>query len=103
MSATTIEQIQSGTWELDPVHSTFGFLATYNGVSKFRGQFEQVEAMLADGVLVGTACVESVKIAHIVSSPSTSTSLREHLVSLDFFNAAEISDDHVPLDRHPGC
>jgi polyisoprenoid-binding protein YceI len=81
MSATTIEQIPSGTWKLDPVHSTFGFLITHDGVSKFRGQFEQVEAALEDGVLVGTAWVESVQT---VIPP-----LKKHLVSSDFFNAAE--------------
>lgn len=81
MSATTIEQIPTGTWKLDPFHSTFGFLVTHNGVSKFRGQFEQVEATLEDGVLVGTAQVESVRTAI--------PQLNEHLVSPDFFNAAE--------------
>lgn len=77
----TIEQIPTGTWKLDPVHSTFGFLVTHNGVSKFRGQFEQVEATLEDGVLVGTAWVESVQTAI--------PQLKAHLVSPDFFNAAE--------------
>jgi polyisoprenoid-binding protein YceI len=81
MSATAIKQILSGTWKLDPVHSTFGFLITHNGVSKFRGQFEQLDATLEDGVLVGTAWVESVKTAI--------PQLKEHLVSPDFFNAAE--------------
>lgn len=81
MSATTIEQIPTGTWKLDPFHSTFGFLVTHNGVSKFRGQFEHVEATLVDGVLVGAAQVESVRTAI--------PQLNEHLVSPDFFNAAE--------------
>jgi polyisoprenoid-binding protein YceI len=79
--STTMEQIPAGTWKLDPVHSTFGFLVTHNGVSKFRGQFEQVEATLEDGMLVGTAQVQSVKTAI--------PQLKEHLVSPDFFNAAE--------------
>ena len=81
MSATTIERIPTGTWKLDPFHSTFGFLVTHNGVSKFRGQFEQVEATLEDGVLVGTAQVDSVRTAI--------PQLNEHLVSPDFFNAVE--------------
>jgi polyisoprenoid-binding protein YceI len=50
-------------------------------VSTFRGQFEQVDAKLDDGVLVGTAQVESVKTAI--------PDLKGHLLSPDFFNAAE--------------
>ena len=75
------EQIPTGTWELDAVHSTFGFLVTHNRVSKFRAEFEQVEATLEGGVLVGVARVDSVR----TSVPQ----LKEHLLSPDFFNAAE--------------
>jgi polyisoprenoid-binding protein YceI len=81
MSTTAIQQVPAGTYNLDPVHSTFGFAVKHNGVSVFRGQFEQVDARLEDGVLVGTARVESVKTAI--------PDLKGHLVSPDFFNAAE--------------
>ena len=83
MSTTTTpsEQIHAGTYTLDPVHSTFGFAITHNGVSKFRGVFEQVDATLEDGVLTGTAHVKSVATAL--------PQLKEHLLSADFFNAAE--------------
>jgi polyisoprenoid-binding protein YceI len=80
-TTTTSEQIQAGIYNLDRVHSTFGFAITHNGVSKFRGVFEQVDATLQDGVLTGTAQVESVKTAF--------PQLKEHLLSPDFFNAAE--------------
>ena len=79
MSTTTIEQIPTGTYGLDPVHSTFGFAITHNGVSKFRGQFEKVDAQLEDGVLTGAAQVDSVKTAI--------PDLKGHLLSPDFFNA----------------
>jgi polyisoprenoid-binding protein YceI len=78
MSATTT-QIPRGTYNLDPVHSTFGFAVTHNGVSKFRGQFEQVDAQLQDGNLTGTAQVDSIKTAI--------GDLKGHLLSPDFFNA----------------
>jgi polyisoprenoid-binding protein YceI len=78
---TSTEQIPSETYGLDPVHSTFGFVVTHNGVSKFRGHFEKVDAKLEDGVLVGTAQVDSVKTAI--------PDLKEHLLSPDFFNAAQ--------------
>jgi len=81
MSSTAIEQIRTGTWKLDPVHSTVGFLVTHDGVSKFRAQFEQAEATLRDGVLAGMAHTESVK--------TRVPQLKESLISLDFFNAAE--------------
>jgi polyisoprenoid-binding protein YceI len=81
MSTTTIRQVPAGTYNVDPVHSTFGFSITHNGVSKFRGQFEQVDAKLDEGVLVGTAQVDSVKTAI--------PDLKQHLLSPDFFNAAE--------------
>lgn len=60
---TTAQQVPTDTYNLDPVHSNFGFAVQFNGVSIFRGQFEQVEAKLEDGVLVGTAHVESIKTA----------------------------------------
>jgi polyisoprenoid-binding protein YceI len=81
MSTTTIQQVPAGTFTLDPVHSTFGFGIKHNGISTFRGQFEQVDARLVDGVLTGTAQVESIKTAI--------PDLKGHLLSADFFNAAE--------------
>jgi polyisoprenoid-binding protein YceI len=81
MSTTTIQQVPSDTYGLDPVHSTFGFAVKHNGVSAFRGQFEQVDATLQDGILVGTAQVDSVKTAI--------PDLKTHLLSPDFFNVAE--------------
>lgn len=81
MATTTIQQVPAGTYNVDPVHSTFGFAVKHNGISTFRGHVEQVDATLRDGVLVGTARVESVK--------TTIPDLKSHLLSPDFFNAAE--------------
>lgn len=79
MATTT--QIPAGTYNLDPVHSTFGFAVTHNGVSKFRGHFEKADAQLSDGVLVGTAQVDSV----VTAIPD----LKAHLLSPDFFDAEQ--------------
>jgi polyisoprenoid-binding protein YceI len=100
MSTTTIQQIPSGTYTLDPVHSTFGFAIRHNGISTFRGQFEQVDAKLEDGVLVGTAQVESIKTAI--------PDLKGHLLSPDFFNAAqtptvEFRSTDIRLDEDGGA
>jgi len=81
MSTTTIQQVPGGTFTLDPVHSTFGFAVKHNGVSTFRGQFEQVDAKLEDGVLTGTVQVDSVKTAI--------PDLKGHLLAPDFFNAEQ--------------
>jgi polyisoprenoid-binding protein YceI len=78
---SSVHQVPSGTYKRDPVHSTFGFAVKHNGVSTFRGQFEDVDATLDDGVLVGTAQVESVKTAI--------PDLKAHLLSPDFFNAED--------------
>ncbi len=80
-TTTTIQQLPAGTYSVDPVHSTFGFAVKHNGVSLFRGQFDQVEAKLEDGVLTGIAQVESVKTAI--------PDLKAHLLTPDFFNAAQ--------------
>ncbi len=81
MSAPTLQQVPAGTYSLDPVHSSFGFAVKHNGVSTFRGQFEQVHAKLEDGVLIGSAQVESIKTAI--------PDLKAHLLSPEFFNAGE--------------
>ena len=81
MSSSTTTQVPSGTYGLDPVHSTFGFTVRHNGVSKFSGRFESVDAKLEDGVLTGTAQVDSIKTAV--------PDLFRHLQAPDFFNAAE--------------
>jgi polyisoprenoid-binding protein YceI len=78
---TATEHLPTGDYNLDPVHSTFGFAVKHNGVSAFRGQFEQVDAKLRDGVLTGNAQVES------VNTPLAD--LRSQLVSPEFFNAAQ--------------
>jgi polyisoprenoid-binding protein YceI len=81
MTTTILRPIPAGTYKLDPVHSSVGFAVKHNGISTFRGQFEQVDASLENGVLTGSAHVESVKTAI--------PQLKDHLLSVEFFNAAE--------------
>lgn len=78
--STTVEQgIPTGTYHGDPVHSSFGFAVKHNGVSLFRGSFDDVQAKLEDGVLEGRANVESVK--------TPIADLKAHLLAPDFFDA----------------
>lgn len=81
MTTSALQAIPAGTYQLDPVHSSLGFAVKHNGISTFRGQFEQVDASLEDGVLTGTAQVNSVK--------TVIPQLKDHLLSPDFFNATE--------------
>jgi polyisoprenoid-binding protein YceI len=70
-----------GTFVADPVHSSFGFAVRYQGVSIYKGTFEEVAATLTDGRLEGSAKVESVSIR-------TPEQFRAHVLSPEFFDAA---------------
>jgi polyisoprenoid-binding protein YceI len=71
----------SGTFEADPVHSSFGFSVRYQGVSIFRGSLTEVEARLRHGRLEGTAKVDSISIR-------TPEQFRAHVLSSEFFDVA---------------
>jgi polyisoprenoid-binding protein YceI len=71
----------SGTFEADPVHSSFGFSVRYQGVSIFRGSLTEVEAGLRHGRLEGTAKVDSISIR-------TPEQFRAHVLSPEFFDVA---------------
>jgi polyisoprenoid-binding protein YceI len=71
----------AGTFNADPVHSTFGFAVRYQGVSLFKGTLGEVTATLADGKLEGSAKVESISIR-------TPEQFRAHVLSPEFFDVA---------------
>ena len=70
--------VPTGTWTADKVHSTIGFEVEHM-VSTFRGRFEEYDAQLVDGKLVGTVSVPSVKVYD--------ENLEAHLQSPEFFDA----------------
>jgi polyisoprenoid-binding protein YceI len=84
MSITAVQPL-AGAYTADPVHSSFAFAVRYMGVSTFRGTLGDVTATLevgADGAsLEGAARVESVSIR-------TPQQFRDHVLSADFFDAA---------------
>src|SRR4029078_3587320 len=69
----------AGTFNADPVHSSFGFAVKYQNVSNFRGTLGEVAATLADGTLEGTAHGEQISIV-------TPEQFRAQLLSADFFD-----------------
>ncbi len=77
---TTAAEPLSGTYTVDPVHSSFGFAVRYQGVSIFKGTLDEVQATLADGRLEGVAKVESISIR----SPEQ---FRAHVLGAEFFDA----------------
>jgi len=79
--STTIQQVPTDTYAADTVHSTIGFGVKYNGIATFRSTFDAFDAQLKDGVLTGTAQVESIQI----DEPN----FKGHLLSEEFFNAEQ--------------
>ena len=80
MAATTTPL--SGAFTADPVHSSFGFAVTYQGVSIYRGTLTDVTASLSGGRLEGTAKVDSISIVR-------PEQFRAHVLGPDFFDASE--------------
>jgi polyisoprenoid-binding protein YceI len=79
---TTIQSetaIPTGTWTVDPVHSSVEFGVKHNVVATFRGKFGDVEGTLDEQGIRGTARVESITIEE--------PQLKGHLLSPDFFDA----------------
>ena len=89
MSTTTA---LAGTFNADPVHSSFGFAVKYQNVSLFRGTLDEVAATLVDGKLEGTAQVESISIR-------TPEQFRAHVLERRLLRRREPPDGHVRLDR----
>lgn len=82
MTTQTQQQIPTGTWVVDPIHSSVGFAITHNGVSTFRSGFRSYEARLSGGEaakLEGSVDVGSIDISE--------EQLKGHLLSPDFFDA----------------
>ncbi len=76
----------TGTWELDPVHSSIGFEVPYLS-GTFKGQFREAQAKLV--VTDGKGRLDG--IAKVASVDVKDENLSAHLQSPDFFDA----------ERHP--
>jgi polyisoprenoid-binding protein YceI len=87
-TATTASppSLPTGTWQLDPVHSSIGFAVEYM-VGRFRGQFREATARLVDGD-DGPRLTGSVRVASVDVKDEN---LAAHLQSPEFFDA----------ERHP--
>ena len=92
--SSTIEQttIPSGTWAIDPTHSTIGFTVVYMGVAPFKGAFRSFEATLDDQGLRGVVQASSVDVDN--------DQLAEHLASPEFFDTA--NHPELSFEAGPG-
>jgi len=89
MSPSTTLSPFTGTYSIDPVHSSVGFAVRHMGVSTFRGSFAQLDGSLAvmdDGALklTGTAEARSISIVSPIE-------FHNHVLGEDFFD----------VERHP--
>jgi polyisoprenoid-binding protein YceI len=85
MSSTieqTVQQVPTGIWKADTVHSGVAFEVAY-AVAAFKGEVPEFEASLVDGKLNG--------VAQIASITTKDENLQTHLLSPEFFDA----------ERHP--
>ena len=78
MNTVDTQVLPSGTWRVDKVHSSIGFGVGYMA-GTFHGTFSDFDAVVADGVLNGSAKVASVQV--------NDENLAAHLQSPDFFDA----------------
>jgi polyisoprenoid-binding protein YceI len=85
MSATTLTEIPTGTYTVDPAHSNVGFEVRHMGIATVRGAFKQFS-----GSVDASGEFPTLSGAVEVSSIDTGESNRDgHLQSPEFFDAQQ--------------
>jgi polyisoprenoid-binding protein YceI len=81
---TATTQLSTGTWAIDPVHSSIGFSVRHLMVSKVRGTFDQ----FSGAIVVAEDGTPSVNADIAVDSINTGNEQRDgHVKSADYFEA----------------
>jgi polyisoprenoid-binding protein YceI len=83
MSATETS-VATGTWAIDPVHSSIGFEVKHLGVSTFRGSFKEVAGTITTDHGTVTAVEGTIQTASVQTVDSA---LDGHLQAPDFFDS----------------
>jgi polyisoprenoid-binding protein YceI len=83
------QELPTGTWKLDPIHSSASFGVKHMVVATFRGRFEDFDATLevdeaGNGTLVGTVDPSSIVVKD--------ENLAGHLQSPDFFDTERYNE-----------
>ena len=82
-STASATPVLTGTWAIDPAHTTVGFAVKHLGIATVRGKFEEFEGTLELGEDVSSArAYGTVQAASINTNEGTRD---EHLRSADFF------------------
>ena len=84
-TATSATLIPTGTWAVDPSHSTVGFSVKHLGIATVRGRFEEFEGTLEIGDDLSSA--RAFGTAQVNSINTDEPGRDEHLRSADFFGA----------------
>jgi polyisoprenoid-binding protein YceI len=82
--------IPTGTWTVDPAHSTIGFGVKHMGIATVRGEFTDFEGTLEIGDDLSSA-----RVYGTVKTQSVDTNepqRDDHLRSADFFDAAQFPE-----------
>lgn len=89
MTSTSTLPLTTGTWRVDPAHSSVEFVVRHLGLTKVRGRFTRFDATLDVGPdLDRTTLAATIDLASVdTSNPDRDA----HLRSTDFFDT----------DRHP--
>ncbi len=87
-SVATATALPTGTWNVDPVHSSVEFHVKHLGIATVKGKFKEFEGTL-DVTPEGASAYGTVQ----VSSVDTGEPQRDgHLLSADFFDAENIPE-----------
>ena len=84
MTAAVATDLSTGTWTIDPVHSSIGFSVRHLVVSKVRGTF----GTFSGAIVVAEDGTPSVSAEIAIDSVNSGNAQRdEHVKSTDFFDA----------------
>ncbi len=89
-AARTSPVIPTGTWTVDPAHSTIGFSVKHMGIANVRGKFTEFEGTLEmEACLADCRARGTVKVASIDTDEAQRD---DHLRSPDFFDAKQFPE-----------
>lgn len=93
--------LKSGTWTIDPLHTTIGFAVDHLGIARVRGRFNSFSGVIQVGE---DLTASSVHVSVELSSVDTNNAQRDnHLRSTDFFGITSrgaLEPDGV-INQHP--
>ena len=92
--------IPTGTWSVDPAHSTVGFSVKHMGIANVRGKFSEFDGTLVTQQrLADCRARGTVKVASIDTDEAQRD---EHLRLADFFDAGQFPENHVRVHGRGG-